>query len=73
METDTMFVYVLEGLLDYEGGTVLGAYTTRAAAEAAARADAAEDAYDDYVVHRIEVGAPTECRLFAASTDYVNV
>ena len=53
-----MFVYVLEGRIDYGGGTVLGAYATREAAEAAARADAAELGYDDYVVHRIEVGAP---------------
>lgn len=71
-----MFVYVLEGRIDYEGGTVLGAYATREAAEAAARADAGgvgRDAYDDYVVHRVEVGAPTECRLFAADGDYVDV
>lgn len=71
-----MFVYVLEGRIDYEGGTVLGAYATREAAEAAARADAAGaggDPYHDYVVHRIEVGAPTECRLFAPDGDYVDI
>lgn len=71
-----MFVYVLEGRIDYEGGTVLGAYATREAAEAAAREDAdasiGDSAYD-YVVHRIEVGAPTESRLFAADGDYVDV
>lgn len=64
-----MQVYVLEGRIDYEGGCVLGVYSTREAAEAAARADGHE--LDDYVVHAVQVDAPTDLRILYAEEDCV--
>lgn len=51
-------IFILEGLVDYEGGQVLGAYSTAAAAAAACEAYKAEVAarrygpgnFDDYSI-----------------------
>ena len=51
-------IFILEGLVDYEGGQVLGAYRTKAAADAALDAYKAEVAarrygpgnFDDYSI-----------------------
>lgn len=60
-----MRVYVLEGVVQYEGGSVLGAYSTRELAEAAARAhrESVEMPYDFYDVHEVVVDAAAELHL----------
>lgn len=69
-----MQVYVLESRIDYEGGCVLGVYSTREAAEAAADAERRRDYGDPqtwYVVHEVEVDAPAEPRILVSEEDYV--
>lgn len=66
-----MRVYVLEGRIDYEGGCVLGVYSTREAAEAAAQADRRGDSHMSYVVHEVGVDAPADARILVADEDYV--
>lgn len=66
-----MQVYVLEGRIDYEGGCVLGVYSTREAAEAAAQADRRGTSSMSYVVHEVEVDAPVEPRILVSEEDYV--
>ena len=66
-----MQVYVLEGRIDYEGGCVLGVYSTREAAEAAAQADRRGGSSMSYVVHEVGVDAPAEARILVADEDYV--
>jgi hypothetical protein len=67
METDTMNVYVLEAQIPYEGSVTMGVYTTREAAEVAAKAFEASDAaqqfptgYDYYVVAVVLDAGPRE-------------
>ncbi len=66
-----MRVYVLEGRIDYEGGCLLGVYSTREAAEAAARADYRATSAMSYVVHEVEVDAPADLRILVGIEDYV--
>ena len=69
-----MQVYVLEGRLPYEGGVPLGVYSSREAAEAAARADMrlmSGGGTMGYVVHAIEVDAPADMRILVDEADYV--
>lgn len=68
-----MQVFVLEGRIDYEGGCVLGVYSTREAAEAAARADYRGVSHMSYVVHEVGVDAPADARHQVADEDYVYV
>lgn len=66
-----MQVYVLEGRIDYEGGCVLGVYSTREAAEAAAQADRRGTSSMSYVVHQVGVDAPADARILVSDDDYV--
>ena len=66
-----MRVYVLEGRIPYEGGCVLGVYSTREAAEAAARAYYRGDSHMSYVVHEVGVDAPADMRILVDEADYV--
>lgn len=58
-------IFILEGLVDYEGGQVLGAYSTKAAADAACEAYTAEVAarrygpgnFDDYRIVELVLDA----------------
>lgn len=57
-----MKVFVLEGLIDYEGSSVLGVYSSAEEAAEAARAyHYMEDTirrYNGYVASEVELGAP---------------
>lgn len=68
-----MQVYVLEGRIPYEGGCVLGVYSTREAAEAAAQAErrGTGDDHMEYVVHEVGVDAPADARILVSEEDYV--
>lgn len=69
-----MQVYVLESRIDYEGGCVCGVYSTRALAEAAARAlRAGTLGHETYVVHAVEVDAPADERILVEEDDIVDV
>lgn len=68
-----MQVFVLEGRIPYEGGHVLGVYSTREAAVAAARVEMRADPDMDYVVHQIGVDAPADARILVDDEDYVTV
>lgn len=72
-----MQVYVLEGRIGLRGaGCVLGVYSTREAAEAAAQADRRSDSHIShmlYVVHAIGVNDPVELRILVDDEDYVTL
>lgn len=68
-----MQVFVLEGRIAYEGGCVLGVYSTREAAVTAARAEMRADSYMDYVVHQIDVDAPADPRILVNDEDHVTL
>lgn len=69
-----MQVFVLEGRIPYEGGCVLGVYSTREAAETAARADMRQAGGSmSYVVHAIGVDDPADLRILVDDEDYVTL
>lgn len=54
-----MRVYVLEGLIDYEAGWILGAYASRESAQAALDAYLKDEdcvEFDGYDIHELNVG-----------------
>lgn len=57
-----MKVFVLEGLIEYEGSDVLGAYSSFEEANQAGRSyhymEESHRRYNGYLVHEIELGAP---------------
>ena len=68
-------VFIVSGLTDYEGGQVLGAYSTRAAAKTALdmyKVQAAKDTktrsydnaeFDEYTIEEIPLNAPMHQRF----------
>ena len=70
-----MQVYVLESRIDYEGGCVLGVYSTREAAEAAARERARADTLGGmvFVVHAIGIDDAADERIIVEEDDYVTL
>lgn len=56
-------VYVLAGVTEYAGDTVLGVYQTYEEADVAyVQYCIEQSAFDDYTIHTIELGAPAQFR-----------
>ena len=63
-------IFILEGLTDYEGGQVLGAYSSMAAAEGALEACKTKVAAMKYGPGNFDDYSITECVLDAAADAY---
>lgn len=70
-----MQVFVLEGCIAYEGGCVLGVYSTRALADAAARERARADTLGGmvFVVHAIGIDDAADERIIVEDDAFVTL
>lgn len=66
-------IFILEGLVDYEGGQVLGAYSTKADADAACEAYKAKVAAEKYGPGNFDGYSVAEFILDAAADAYPTI